>query len=221
MSAVLFGSIGTLADTSELQRASFNEAFQTHGLNWNWSQEEYQDLLKESGGAKRIDAYAQSRGETVDADAVHATKSEAFQNHLRSDGIALRPGVRETIDQASRDGVQIGLVTTTSPENVAALAEALRPGIDVGEFAVIVDTSDVTESKPAPDAYRFALDRLGEQPGDCVALEDNIGGAHAAAAAGVTCVAFPGVNNASHDFDGVADNVDELDPTELAAILGR
>jgi hypothetical protein len=34
MSAILFGSISTLADTSELQRRAFNEAFSAHGLDW-------------------------------------------------------------------------------------------------------------------------------------------------------------------------------------------
>ena len=32
--AVLFGSIGTLAETSDLQRNAFNEAFKISGLNW-------------------------------------------------------------------------------------------------------------------------------------------------------------------------------------------
>src|SRR5579875_2388832 len=67
MTAVLFGSIGTLADTSELQREAFNEAFREHGLDWNWSRDEYRELLRDSGGAKRIAAYAQERGDTVDA----------------------------------------------------------------------------------------------------------------------------------------------------------
>ena len=40
MSAILFGSISTLADTSEMQRAAFNEAFRAHGLDWSWSREE-------------------------------------------------------------------------------------------------------------------------------------------------------------------------------------
>ena len=45
MPAVLFGSIGALADTSELQREAFNEAFDAHGLDWNWSRDEYRALL--------------------------------------------------------------------------------------------------------------------------------------------------------------------------------
>ena len=34
--AVLFGSIGTLAETSDLQRDAFNEAFKISGLDWFW-----------------------------------------------------------------------------------------------------------------------------------------------------------------------------------------
>ena len=45
MSAVLFGSIGSVVETSEVQRAAFNEAFQKHGLDWQWTRDEYQALL--------------------------------------------------------------------------------------------------------------------------------------------------------------------------------
>ena len=52
--ALLFGSIGTLVETSEIQRKSFNEAFKKKGLNWYWTEEEYIKLLNKSGGSDRI-----------------------------------------------------------------------------------------------------------------------------------------------------------------------
>ena len=48
--SLLFGSIGTIIETSELQRESFNEAFKEAGLDWYWDQEDYRLLLKQSGG---------------------------------------------------------------------------------------------------------------------------------------------------------------------------
>jgi phosphoglycolate phosphatase-like HAD superfamily hydrolase len=63
MSAILFGSIGTIADTSELQRQAFNQAFKAHGLDWCWDREEYLTLLEKSGGQKRIADYAGSTGQ--------------------------------------------------------------------------------------------------------------------------------------------------------------
>jgi HAD superfamily hydrolase (TIGR01509 family) len=221
MPAVLFGSIGALADTSELQREAFNEAFRAHGLEWTWSRDEYQRLLAESGGKQRIAAYAESTGDQVDAASVHRTKSEIFQESLRTKPIEPRPGVVETIEQADRDGMQVALVTTTSGDNVAALAQALRPRIDVDHFALVVDSSNVEQPKPAPDAYRYALESLGEDAGDCVAVEDNVGGAEAAIAAGVPCVAFPGENNAGHDFPQSAHRVNELNFGDLQAVVSN
>ena len=43
--AILFGSIGTIAETSRLQLRSFNQAFSESGLDWNWSIGEYQTML--------------------------------------------------------------------------------------------------------------------------------------------------------------------------------
>jgi HAD superfamily hydrolase (TIGR01509 family) len=221
MTTLLFGSIGTLADTSELQREAFNEAFAQHGLDWNWSQDEYRELLRDSGGADRIAAYARDRGDEVDAAAVHQTKSELFQRKLETDGVQPRAGVVDTINQAVGAGAKIALVTTTSPENVAALGRALDPEVKLDTFALVVDTSDVDQPKPAPDVYRYALQQL-DVPGEtCVAIEDNVGGVRAATEAGIAVVAFPGENNAGHDFDGAAQRVQELSFAELAPLTLR
>lgn len=58
MSAILFGSISTLADSSEMQCESFNKAFATHHLGWTWSRQDYLGMLDTSGGADRIATYA-------------------------------------------------------------------------------------------------------------------------------------------------------------------
>ena len=51
-SNLLFGSIGVLVETSELQRQSFNRALTMNGVDWNWNIGTYCDLLKEPGGKK-------------------------------------------------------------------------------------------------------------------------------------------------------------------------
>ena len=59
---LLFGSIGTLVETSEIQRKSFNEAFKKKGLDWYWTKKEYIKLLNKSGGKDRITEYARTKG---------------------------------------------------------------------------------------------------------------------------------------------------------------
>ena len=67
MKAILFGSIGTLIETSNIQRESFNQAFKEIGLDWYWDQESYKQLLKKSGGTKRIEDFAEKNNTNVDA----------------------------------------------------------------------------------------------------------------------------------------------------------
>lgn len=215
MPALLLGSISTLADTSELQRESFNQAFAQHGLDWRWDRADYVAMLEANGGADRVAAYAAQQGQDVDAQAVHQTKSELFQQALAAGGVTARPGVARTIEAARRDGFKVGLVTTTSPENVAALSAALAGTVDVASFDLVVDSSQVSQSKPDAAVYSFALQQLGENADECVAVEDNVGGVQSATAAGVSCVAFPNANTAGHDFAQAAGRVDELDFAEL------
>ena len=219
MSAILFGSIGTIADTSELQRQAFNQAFKAHGLDWYWNREEYLTMLEKSGGQKRIADYADSTGQTIDAEAIHRSKSEFFQKSLIESQVSPRFGVAETIQNAKSKGLKLALVTTTSQENVSLLIEALRPGVQATDFDLIVDASSVKHPKPDKAAYTFALERLGEKADDCIAVEDNLDGVEAAIAAGLDCVAFPNENTAHHDFEKAQHLVDRLDFDELQKFL--
>jgi HAD superfamily hydrolase (TIGR01509 family) len=218
MPAILFGSISTVADTSELQRSAFNRAFEAHGLNWNWDRADYRAMLATSGGRDRIAEHAAATGQQVDADAVHATKSELFRQSLAGAGLRPRPGVAETVRDARGRGMKVGLVTTTAAENVTALLDALGAELGRGDFDTVVDSSEVDRPKPDPAAYAYALRSLGEQAADCVAVEDNVDGVRAAVAAGVTCVAFPNENTADHDFEGAARNVDRIDVDDLQEV---
>lgn len=214
MTAILFGSISTLADTSEIQRDAFNTAFAEHGLDWTWDQEEYAGLLDSNGGRDRVAAYADDRGEDVDADAVHATKSRIYQQALRLAAVAPREGVVETIRAAKEQGLKLGLVTTTSADNLAALGDALSDTVDFADFDVVVDQSKVSQRKPDAEAYSYALEQLGVDASDAVAIEDNQGGVESAKAAGVAVVAFPNGNTETHDF-GDTRRVESVDLADL------
>ena len=200
MRALLLGSIGTLSDTSELQRRAFNEAFRSHDLDWTWERDAYRHMLRQAGGRDRIAAQAEAQGEDVDAGAVHATKSRLFQSYLDAGEASARPGLADLMARAGGEGVALGLVTTTERANVERLLEAL--GIERATFHVIVSREDVAAAKPAPDCYHYAAAMLAVAPEHCVAVEDNADGVRAAQAAGMTCVAWPNANTQGHDFDG-------------------
>jgi HAD superfamily hydrolase (TIGR01509 family) len=219
MSAIFFGSIGTIADTSELQRQAFNQAFALHALDWQWSREEYLVLLKKSGGRGRIEDYAKSVGQSVNAEAIHRSKSEIFQKFLREDPLKPRLGVVEVIQKAKQEGLRLALVTTTSEQNVLSMFEALRRDVDSTDFDLVVSASHVERPKPAKDAYDFALKELDQTPSHCIAIEDNLGGLEAAKSAKLACVAFPGENTAHHNFEAADLQTSHLDFEQLQRFL--
>ena len=81
LEALIFDVDGTLAETEEWHRHSFNAAFAAAGLGWHWDQALYGKLLEVTGGKERIRHYAAGRGEAIDDDAVarlHASKTARY-----------------------------------------------------------------------------------------------------------------------------------------------
>ncbi|GAB2488252.1 HAD family hydrolase [Jatrophihabitans fulvus] len=219
MPAILFGSISTISDTSELQRDAFNRAFQEHGLDWHWERDEYRDMLTGNGGKERISSFAERAGVQVDAAAVHETKSTLFQRSLQPGAVTPRAGVRDLVADAKAAGWKIGIVTTTARGNVDALLESLTSEAERQDFAVVIAREDVDSPKPDPEVYAKALAELGEPAEQVVAIEDNLGGVESARAAGLAVVAFPNENTALHDF-GDTPRVARLSFAELAGLAG-
>ena len=116
--ALLFGSIGTIIETSELQRESFNEAFKEAGLDWYWDQEDYRLLLKQSGGTKRIEDFAEKNNTTVEAQKIRERKTQIFNQKLMTEKLMPREGVFDVIQYAKNNQIKLGFVTTTTKVNV-------------------------------------------------------------------------------------------------------
>jgi FMN phosphatase YigB (HAD superfamily) len=62
LEALIFDVDGTLAETEELHRAAFNDAFAAAGLNWHWDQSLYARLLAVTGGKERVKHYLDTSG---------------------------------------------------------------------------------------------------------------------------------------------------------------
>jgi beta-phosphoglucomutase-like phosphatase (HAD superfamily) len=68
-------------------------------------------------------------------------------------------------------------------------AEAVVDSLPPGRFAALVTGDEVERPKPFPDPYLVAARLLGQDPADCVAIEDSPKGVASAVAAGVATLA--------------------------------
>lgn len=198
-SALLIGAIGVLTETSDLQRRSFNTAFEVHELDWHWDTETYRRFLQVPGGKARLRHWAEARDVDVDFDAIYETKVEAFRIGAMT-GLTLRPGVGDIIAEARAQGIKVGFATSTDPRQVALILEGLEGQLDPSCFDYIGDGTKVARSKPAPDIYNDALRALDVAPHNALAIEDTPESAAAAVAAGIETLAYPGAMAMDRDF---------------------
>ncbi len=208
--AIIFGSIGTIVETSDLQRRAFNEAFREAGLDWYWTPELYRSLLERSGGRTRIARFAAGRGEWVDASAIHDRKTEFFNRMVVDQRLSPRPGVVEVIDKAKAAGIALGFATTTTRKNVDAIFNGLRGMISRPDFAYVGHQALVSSVKPAPDIYLDAIEEIGTSSRQAIAIEDTASSLASATAAGVPCIAFPGAYASDQCFDDAVIVTQEL-----------
>ncbi|MBK1647552.1 HAD-IA family hydrolase [Rhabdochromatium marinum] len=222
LQALIFDVDGTLADTErDGHRVAFNAAFAEAGLNWQWSEALYGELLQVTGGKERIARYCERycpdfvapHGQALQdfIAGLHQAKTRHYVALLGQGGVPLRSGVLRLLREARAAGVRLAIATTTTPENVTALLNHVgEPGLR-DWFEVIAAGDVVPRKKPAPDIFTLALEQLGLTAADCVVIEDSDNGAAAALAAGLdTLIVTLSHYTREQDFSRAALVVDQL-----------
>jgi HAD superfamily hydrolase (TIGR01509 family) len=119
--------------------------------------------------------------------------------------IEMMPGFQDLLRHVRRRGYRLGIATSTQrPRMMVTLKNGLLAHLneprDLSDiFDVVLSGSDVTQTKPAPDIYLLAAERLRVSPARCLVFEDSESGGQAAKAAGMTVIAVPNVFTAHQD----------------------
>lgn len=93
------------------------------------------------------------------------------------------PGVKQLIADLKAAGMKVGLAS--SSKNAATVVRLLKIQ---SEFDAIVDGNMIHRTKPDPEIFLLAAERLGVDPPKCVVIEDAEAGVEAALAAGMLCI---------------------------------
>lgn len=229
LQAIVFDMDGTLADTEEIHRQAFNLAFAEFDMPWQWSPDEYHDLLATSGGRERIRKFLLTKRERPRSTAalrqlslaVHRRKSEHYRELLRTGHVTLRPGVRRLVLEAHERGIRLAIATSSSRRNVDTLLETAFDGGGPALFRAFATCDVVDDQKPAPAIYQFALAELGIEPAHAVAIEDSRNGNLSACAAGLATIITTHRYTRDNDFGGAALVLDQLgEPGQPFQVLG-
>ena len=208
--ALLFGSIGTIVETSEIQRKSFNSAFKIEGLKWNWTKEIYKNLLNKSGGEERILRYAKQTKTNVNSKNIRKLKTKVFNRYLKKNKLKLRPGVKEIIKYSKKNQIKLALVTSTTLDNINSIFFCLRENLNKKDFNFIGNSTLVKKPKPSAKIYKLALKKLRLSPKECIAIEDTQESLNSAIKAKLKCFIFPGTFHRSKKFNGAFKEISKI-----------
>ncbi|MCY4419785.1 MAG: HAD family hydrolase [Gammaproteobacteria bacterium] len=229
LAALVFDVDGTIAETEEAHRQSFNHAFIQEGLSWHWSTELYSELLVVTGGQERIRHYLTHYSPELKApdclpdfiEGLHKIKTRKFHEALSSGRIPLRPGVKRLIQEMRAADVRLGIATTTTHSNVITLLETSMEPDAPGWFDVIAAGDVVPRKKPAPDVYHLALQELGGVPDACLVIEDSQNGLRSALDAGLKTVITVSQYTQTHNFSGASLVVDHLGEPDMPSTASK
>ncbi len=214
LKALIFDVDGTLAETEEIHRNSFNAAFNAAGLDWYWDRACYAKLLSTAGGKERIARFTCEQGLPQIAQKIarlHAAKNQFYAETIAQGGLVLRPGVARVIADARHSGLKLGIATTTSRSNLMALLHSCFGPESDKIFDAIVCGEDVQHKKPDPEVYTKCLEKLGLEPTAALAFEDSGVGLRAALAAGIKTVVTPSSYMSNDDFTAAEQVLTDLE----------
>ena len=122
-------------------------------------------------------------GELVSERAKVVERLNAFEAQMHLDYVA---GFETFVEELRRKGVKTAVVTSS---NLQKMENVYRKHPEFkGWFDAILTSEDFAESKPSPDCYLRAANRLNVNANDCVVFEDSINGLRSGCAAGMKVV---------------------------------
>lgn len=183
--ALLFDLDGTLVDSEHFHFNTWNELLAESNI-----QLEYTDFLKNYAGIP-LPGNAKRLKELYEIDSplelLIARKENLTVERLKTSTIELMPHVQETLDFFKEKGLAMALVTASKRPDVDEMFK--KNGLEK-YFDLLITRSDVVNSKPDPESYNLAVEKLGLEKSDCLVFEDTLNGLKAAKAAGLTCFAI-------------------------------
>ena len=180
--AYLFDCDGTVADSMPLHYIAWSQALGEWGCKFT------EDRFYQLGGMPIVEIIAllgREQGIEMPIPQVAKRKEELYFEHLPK--LRCVPEVLEHIEEQS-GRIPFAIVSGSARDSVEASLRAI--GL-LDRFDVLVCAGDYTKSKPDPEPFLVAADKLGVAPETCLVFEDTGMGIEAATAAGMASVLVP------------------------------
>jgi beta-phosphoglucomutase len=204
ISAVLFDLDGLLADTEDLHVKAYGIAFAKCGIALS-DEEIYRGMgVSTRENVKRI--FREHNLALERLEEIVALRYDSYYNLVQSTPISFMDGAADCLQYVKEKGLRSALVTSSIKKHGIAVLTNLQEHADLANplpeyFDVQVFGDEIKRSKPDPEIYLEALERLNIPPETCIAFEDSEVGVLSAKSAGLSVFAVPNKYTARHSYD--------------------
>lgn len=183
--AVIFDMDGVLIDSEPIYQEQEVDLFKKLGIHV--SEEEHNQFM--GMGAKNVCQILIEKFQlpyTPD-ELVQISEEMYFEYLKRRENIKPIDGVEDIILEALDREIEIALASSSSFQNIELVLGLLD---FLHYFKIRASGEEVEQSKPAPDIFLLAAQRLNAAPASCLVIEDSRNGVVAANAAGMTSIGY-------------------------------
>lgn len=192
--AVVFDMDGVLFDTERLCMDMWAKVADARGLS-GMIQVGYDSIGRNENDTRALALAA--FGADFDFEDFRAEVARLCHNYMQQQGIPVKKGVQELLDFLQEQGYRIALASSSSRQSVLRNLE--RAGL-TAYFEEIISGDMVEHSKPRPDIYLLACEKLGVEPKAAYAIEDSPNGIRAAHGAGMKPIMVPDLIEADEEM---------------------
>jgi HAD superfamily hydrolase (TIGR01509 family) len=180
--AAFFDMDGLFLDSEPQWHQSQQEVCARYGYSWN---DEDQRICI-GGPLSRVGDYiSQVCAHDMSGSQVVEELTQMMLLKLSSHA-ELMPGAFDAVNRV-RELMPVALVSASPRNLMDAALSTLNPNF----FSFTISADDVKRTKPFPDPYLMAAERMRESPEDCVVFEDSLTGISSAREAGCAVIAVP------------------------------
>lgn len=185
--AIIFDMDGVLVDSEPFHTQIEKRQFELNGLSI--PEEEHQKYMGTASELMWREIHEKYETEITDEELLEQNRSESIRFFSELGHIPVMDGLPELLEKLRSRNYPMAVASSSFPE----IIELLLVKADLKKyFRVIVSGEEAGKSKPAPDIFLLAAQKLGVAPENCLVVEDSQNGIKAARAAGMFCVAYQG-----------------------------
>ncbi len=192
--AVVFDMDGVIFDSERLILVCWEKVGQKHGLVG--IKEAALDCIG-TNAVKTKEIMKEHYGEAFPYEAYSKEASVMFHEVVDRDGLPVKKGVRELMEYLKAQSIPMALASST---RLQVVTQELQQAGLYKYFRAVVGGDQLKRSKPAPDIYLAACEKLGVEPADAYAIEDSYNGIRSSHSAGMRPIMVPDLLPATEEM---------------------